>query len=146
MKAGDIITFMHDSFYHSGKVLHKTGDKATVLGVNTEPGRYSNLCPDIWIPEHVTSILIVGFQGTYFQTSFYEYFIGEKVAKQNVKKGVKIFNRKKFKSARLINTIKGVIDHPELGIPAYTFEEDDSYVECRRCKVLNKEELVELLK
>jgi hypothetical protein len=31
-----------------------------------------------------------------------------------------------------------------LGIPAYTFEEDDSYVECRRCKILNHSEIREL--
>jgi len=68
------------------------------------------------------------------------------VAKQNIKKGVKIFNKKKFKSAGLVNTIKGVIDHPELGIPAYIFEEDDSYVECRRCKILNETEIEQLLK
>lgn len=38
-----------------------------------------------------------------------------------------------FKSGFIINTIKGVINHPKLNIPAYTFEEDNSYVECRRC-------------
>lgn len=43
---------------------------------------------------------------------------------------------KPFKSGQKINTIKGVIEHPILKIPAYTFEEDDSYVECRRCIVL----------
>jgi hypothetical protein len=42
---------------------------------------------------------------------------------------------KPFKSGLKTNTIKGVIEHPELKIPAYTFEEDDSYVECRRCVV-----------
>jgi len=144
MKAGDVITFMHDSFYHSGEVLHKANDKVTVLGVETNPGYYSNLCPDIWIPEEITNILIVGFQGHYYPTSFYENNIGEKVGKQNVKKGVKIFNRKKFKSTNLINTIKGVVGHPELGIPAYTFEEDESYVECKRCKILSEEEIREL--
>jgi len=40
---------------------------------------------------------------------------------------------KPFKSGNKINTIKGVINHPILDIPAYIFEEDDSYVECRRC-------------
>lgn len=43
---------------------------------------------------------------------------------------------KPFKSSFLLNTIKGVIDHPILHIPAYTFEEDDSYVECRRCVII----------
>ncbi len=41
-----------------------------------------------------------------------------------------------FKSGFKINTIKGVIDHPQLNVPAYTFEEDESYEECRRCIIL----------
>lgn len=43
---------------------------------------------------------------------------------------------KPFKSGQKINTIKGVITHPHLNIPAYVFEEDDSYVECRRCIIV----------
>lgn len=43
---------------------------------------------------------------------------------------------KPFKSGFKINTIKGVIDHPQLNVPAYTFEEDESYVECGRCIIL----------
>jgi len=42
---------------------------------------------------------------------------------------------KPFKSGNKVNTIASVIVHPILNIPAYTFVEDDSYVECRRCKV-----------
>ena len=44
--------------------------------------------------------------------------------------------KKPFKSGFLINTIKGVINHPQLQIPAYIFEEDESYVECRRCIIV----------
>lgn len=40
---------------------------------------------------------------------------------------------KKFKSRKKYNTVKGVVDHPVLGIPAFTFREDDSIVESRRC-------------
>lgn len=36
-------------------------------------------------------------------------------------------------------TIKGVIDHPELGVPAYIFLEDDSYVECSRVRIIPSE-------
>lgn len=43
---------------------------------------------------------------------------------------------KPFKSGQKINTVKAVIDHPILHVPAYTFVEDDSYVECRRCCVV----------
>jgi hypothetical protein len=48
------------------------------------------------------------------------------------------YNPNPFKSGQKINTVKGVIDHPILHIPAYTFVEDDSYVECRRCEVVNR--------
>jgi hypothetical protein len=43
---------------------------------------------------------------------------------------------KPFKSGLKINTIVDVINHPVLSIPAYTFKEDDSYVECRRCSIV----------
>lgn len=43
---------------------------------------------------------------------------------------------KPFKSRQKINTVKGVIDHPVLHIPAFTFEEDDSVVEVKRCEVV----------
>ena len=146
IKAGDTVTIMHECVTHGGLLIHEANDQLTVLGVDTEPAHYSRLCPDIWIPERVTSVLLVGVSGHYSPESFYEYNIGEKVAKTNVKKGKTIFNRKTYKSGALINTIKGVTTHPELGIPAYTFEEDDSYVECRRCKILNHDEIRELTK
>jgi len=142
IKVGNIVTFMHDSFYHSGKILHEANDKVTVLAVETEAGYYSRQCPDIWIPERISGVLLVGFSGYYQPESFYEYHIGEKVAKHSITE--KKVSKKKFKSGSLVNTIKGVITHPELGIPAYTFEEDDSYVECRRCKILNKTEIDQL--
>ena len=45
---------------------------------------------------------------------------------------------KPFKSGFKTNTIKGVIEHPILvGQFAYTFEEDDSFVEVRRCVLSN---------
>ena len=147
MKTGDTVTIMHDSFYHSGKLLHKENQQFTVLGVDTEPGHYSKLCPDIWIPERVKAILLVGESGHYQPDSFYENNIGEKVVKTCITDEPKRPHKpKKFKSGSLVNTIKGVIMHPEIGIPAYTFEEDESYVECRRCKILNKTEIQELTK
>jgi len=51
--------------------------------------------------------------------------IGKKVKKDS----------KPFKSGSKINTVDGLIRHLHLRVPAYTFEEDDSYVECRRCKL-----------
>lgn len=59
----------------------------------------------------------------------YKKNIGSKVHKH--------MSGKPFKSGLVVNTIKGVINHPHLNIPAYTFEEDESYVECRRCEPIS---------
>jgi len=64
----------------------------------------------------------------------YEENIGKWVCKGSISKQEP--NNKPFKSGLKINTVKAVINHPNLNIPAYTFEEDDSYVECRRCIVI----------
>lgn len=59
----------------------------------------------------------------------FEDNIGKKVYKHE--------SNKPFKSGRKHNTVKGVIQHPILkNRLAYTFEEDDTYVECWRCKVV----------
>lgn len=62
----------------------------------------------------------------------YEINIGRKVRKVSKNNT----EPKPFKSGLKINTIKGVINHPTLNIPAYTFNEDDSYVEVRKCKII----------
>lgn len=52
------------------------------------------------------------------------------------KRCIKGGSGKPFKGGGKVNTIVGVIVHPILGIPAYVFAEDDSYVECRRCDIV----------
>lgn len=46
---------------------------------------------------------------------------------------------KKFKSGRLINTVKGITTNPHTNKEAYTFEEDDSIVDVRTCKEVDPE-------
>ena len=58
----------------------------------------------------------------------YEKWIGMEVEKHSPKP---------FKSGQKINTVKSIINHPILNIPAFTFFEDESYVECRKCKLVN---------
>lgn len=59
---------------------------------------------------------------------FYEQYIGRKCMKKSLRP---------FKSTAKTNTIKGVVNHPHLNIPAYIFCEDESYVECRRVEILD---------
>lgn len=44
--------------------------------------------------------------------------------------------RKPFKSGLKVNTVKGMILHPQLWVPAFTFVEDDSYVRCDICSLV----------
>jgi hypothetical protein len=69
----------------------------------------------------------------WFDIHLAETYIGKQCMKG---KGTK--EPKPFKSGSKINTIKGVIVHPILNVPAYIFVEDDSFVECRRCFILDK--------
>lgn len=55
--------------------------------------------------------------------------------RQNIGKTVQK-KRKPFKRGNKINTVKGLIFHPQLHVPAYVFEEDDSYVSCDTCTVV----------
>lgn len=133
IKAGDILTVRCEVITLSGLILLQEGDKVVVRDVVIEPAHYSNLCPDLWIPPRLRGVFLEDREGVWLPSTFYEYLIGEKVRKVNIKK--RKSNKKKFKSGKYCNTVKGVIDHPVLGIPAFVFEEDESYVECRRCEI-----------
>lgn len=65
--------------------------------------------------------------------------IGKKCMKKPINEDdLRHYQQKPFKSGFKTNTIKGVIDHPQLpGKLAYTFFEDDSYVEVRRCEIID---------
>lgn len=48
---------------------------------------------------------------------------------------VKKLSGKPFKSRNKVNTVKGIINHPELKRPCFIFEEDESCVEILRCLI-----------
>ncbi|MCB1711026.1 MAG: hypothetical protein KDH96_00655 [Candidatus Riesia sp.] len=59
----------------------------------------------------------------------YDKWIGKSVRKK----------KKPFKSKKLINVVKGIVDHPFLeGQKAFTFFDDDSMVACDRCFLVSK--------
>jgi hypothetical protein len=47
-------------------------------------------------------------------------------------------SKKPFKSGEKIATVKSIISHPILNRPAYTFYEDDSYVACETCNIIEE--------
>jgi len=72
----------------------------------------------------------------------YRKNIGKKVCKKQINPKSKLYTPRPFKSTLRYNTVKDVIIHPILNVPAYTFVEDDSYVECRRCQIIEENILV----
>lgn len=57
----------------------------------------------------------------------YTHWIGKVVAKDS---------GKPFKCGKKEVTVKDVINHPILAVPAFIFIEDNSYVECRQCHLV----------
>jgi len=57
--------------------------------------------------------------------STYDSYIGKKVRK---------ISSKPFKSGEKVNTVKGITTNEHTGRLAFTFEEDDSNVECYSCR------------
>lgn len=47
-------------------------------------------------------------------------------------------NPKPFKSGLRVNTVKGMTTNPHTGKMAYTFYEDDSIVNCDKCKIIEE--------
>lgn len=61
--------------------------------------------------------------------------IGHVVYKSRVNSSVG--TNKPFKSGKWTNTVASIVAHPYLpNVPAFTFLEDDSIVECKRCTIL----------
>ena len=63
-------------------------------------------------------------------TDKYISLIGKKVTKTSPKP---------FKSGKKVNTVKDIVPHPIMKDKmGFTFEEDDSIVECWRCKLVEE--------
>ncbi|HET8686473.1 MAG TPA: hypothetical protein VFM18_07390 [Methanosarcina sp.] len=61
-------------------------------------------------------------------------WVGQKVYK---KRGGR--TPKPFKSGLRFNTVHSIGVHPKLGKPTFLFEEDESYVLCRKCDLVTNE-------
>ena len=61
----------------------------------------------------------------------YQHLIGFKVKKRS---------KKPFKSGKKINTVKSITVHAETSHLGFTFEDDDSVVECWRCVQIDSAE------
>ncbi len=61
--------------------------------------------------------------------TIFDSYVGKIVRKKS---------NKPFKSGLKENTVKALIEHPITKRPAFTFVEDETYVECRMCTKVNR--------
>lgn len=135
MKEGDKITFKCEIISDSGLIRFEVGQQAIIRELDVTPSYYGAGTGQFY-PEKLLGVKLEGYTSTFLPTCFYENDIDSKVIKVSI--GRRIINKRKFKSGQLINTVKSVITHPILKIPTYTFHEDESYVECRRCELVGE--------
>ena len=91
---------------------------------------------EVFTEMHEMQILEMEYHDRYIDQEYRDLKEQYDVSEKNVGKMCVKYSDKPFKSGLKTNTIKGVVEHPVLHIPAYTFVEDDSYVECRKCKTV----------
>lgn len=57
------VTFASDIISIGGSLLHKKGEKAFISDVEYTAGRWSRLCPDIYVQPKISSFKINGIPG-----------------------------------------------------------------------------------
>jgi len=72
-KAGDVLTIDSDIIDINAKILHRKGDKVTIENLIVSEGFYSHLCPDMWIPEKINGVKLVGIYGHWNTSAFVEF-------------------------------------------------------------------------
>lgn len=72
LKAGDQLTVKNDIIDISGNIIHDKGSKVTVRDVQSTPGHWSRICPDIYNPEKIYSVRLIGHYGHYNLGTFLE--------------------------------------------------------------------------
>ena len=56
------VTFASDIISHAGSLMHEKGENAFISDVEYTAGRWSNLCPDIYIQPKISTFKINGIK------------------------------------------------------------------------------------
>lgn len=70
---GTWVTFASDIVTIGGGLLHEKGEKAYISDVSYMAGRWSRLCPDIWVKPEISAFQINNVRGHYKPDTFEEY-------------------------------------------------------------------------
>lgn len=69
---GDELTVNHEIFRESGEIVFAGGEKVIVRDVWIEEAHYSRLYPDVWVPEKLKGVMLVGYYGIWKPMTFKE--------------------------------------------------------------------------
>lgn len=73
VEMGDTLTVHdHEIFRASGEIIFEGGEEVMVRDVWVEEGHYSNLYPDVWVPEKLKGVMLVGYYGIWKPETFNE--------------------------------------------------------------------------
>ncbi len=61
IEMGDTLTINHEIFKESSEIVFEGGEKVIIRDVWIEEAHYSRLYPNIWIPEKLKGIMLVGY-------------------------------------------------------------------------------------
>lgn len=67
---GDKLISKHEIITIGGSIILEKGQEVTVREVLTRPGYWSNLCPDIYVPEKISAIRLVDIYGDWQLSTF----------------------------------------------------------------------------
>jgi hypothetical protein len=72
IKVGDILTVDNEIFSIGGRIILAENERVEVRELWISEGRWSRLCPDIWIPEKLNGVMLVGKHGIWQPEIFKE--------------------------------------------------------------------------
>lgn len=72
VEVGDKLTIDHEVFDIGGNIIFEANQEVVVSKLWVSEGRWSNLCPDIWIPEKLNGVYLVDEYGIWLPSLFKE--------------------------------------------------------------------------
>lgn len=73
LKAGDKLTSAFECFDINGSITVEKDQVVVIREVESTPGHYSRICPDIWQEEKITAFKLVDIYGSWKADTFKEF-------------------------------------------------------------------------
>jgi hypothetical protein len=77
---GTDVTFASDIISIGGSLMYHKGEKAFISEVEYTPGRWSSLCPDIYLKPEISTFKINGIPSTCWRPETFEEYPKKKIS------------------------------------------------------------------